>query len=467
MPLTFTVDSLTQAQGGATPPLTYTVTGFVNGDSQATALTGAPMLTTTANSSSAPGPYPITIAQGTLGTTSSPSDYTFATFIPGTLTWLPRPRKRSLSGCSQVRSTARARSPSRRLQTRVADNVHSHRLSIGSEFHLTITGAGTVMVTANQAGDATHSAATPVTQSFMVTQAPLTVTATNQSRQFGQPNPTLTLYDYWLRKWRQPGNRNDRAHLRCRRPLPRLRRSGSYPITITQGTLASANYTFTPVNGTLTVSGNAAQTITFPALTNVTYGATPITLGATSTSSLNVSYTVTGPATVAGSALTITGVGAVSVTANQLGNDTYAAATAVSRGFIVNPATLTVTANNQTSTVGSPIPTLTYSLTGLCQRRDTGHCDHGRTCPLNLCYTDIWRRGLSDHNRAGYALIGKLLVRLRQRNPEHRQQDRADHYIRRSSECPIWHSCSDTDSNRRFGNSGDLFDRRASKRFGV
>jgi len=59
-------NDLTMTQGGPVPPLTYTVTGFVNGDTAASSLTGAPVLTTTATSSSPKGHYPIFLARGTL-----------------------------------------------------------------------------------------------------------------------------------------------------------------------------------------------------------------------------------------------------------------------------------------------------------------------------------------------------------------------------------------------------------------
>ena len=81
---------------------------------------------------------------------------------------------------------------------------------------------------------------------------------------------------------------------------------GSYAITFSTESLAAANYTFSYVNGTLTISGGAAQTITFNPLSPVTYGVAPITLAATASSGLAVSYTATGPGTVSGSTLTIT-----------------------------------------------------------------------------------------------------------------------------------------------------------------
>jgi hypothetical protein len=65
-PLEVAVNTITMTQGSPVPTLTYTLTGFVNGDTQATAVTGAPVLSTTATSASMPGDYPITFSIGTL-----------------------------------------------------------------------------------------------------------------------------------------------------------------------------------------------------------------------------------------------------------------------------------------------------------------------------------------------------------------------------------------------------------------
>ena len=64
---------------GQTPtlPLAYTLHGFVNGDTQATATTGAPALTTTATSSTPVGFYPIGVGIGTL---SAPNYYFNTTY---------------------------------------------------------------------------------------------------------------------------------------------------------------------------------------------------------------------------------------------------------------------------------------------------------------------------------------------------------------------------------------------------
>jgi sugar lactone lactonase YvrE len=80
-PLTVTAANASRAYGAANPTFTATITGFVNGDSQATATTGTPSLTTTATTTSPAGSYPITATIGTLTATN----YTFG-FVAGTLT---------------------------------------------------------------------------------------------------------------------------------------------------------------------------------------------------------------------------------------------------------------------------------------------------------------------------------------------------------------------------------------------
>lgn len=83
--LTVTAANASMSQGASLPPFTYTITGFVNGDSSSV-VTGAPAETTTATSSSPQGTYPIVLSLGTLAA----ANYTF-TFVDGTLTIGPPP----------------------------------------------------------------------------------------------------------------------------------------------------------------------------------------------------------------------------------------------------------------------------------------------------------------------------------------------------------------------------------------
>ena len=90
-PLTVTADNKSKVQGAANPTLTYTATGFVNGETIAV-LTTPPALTTTATTSSPVGSYPITNTA-----TLAAANYTI-TFVPGSLTVTAAPTALSISG---------------------------------------------------------------------------------------------------------------------------------------------------------------------------------------------------------------------------------------------------------------------------------------------------------------------------------------------------------------------------------
>ena len=136
---------------------------------------------------------------------------------------------------------------------------------------VTLTGAGTVVLQASQAGNADYSAAT-ATQSFQVTPAPLTVAANNATRAFGAANPTFSgtvtgavNSDSFTESFTTTATTTSNV--------------GSYPIVpaVTGANLAS--YTVTIVNGALTVTG-ASTTTTLSAPGSAAYGAS-VTLTAT------------------------------------------------------------------------------------------------------------------------------------------------------------------------------------------
>lgn len=82
--LTVTANHQTKVEGTPNPELTYTISGFVNGE-DATAVAGKPNLTTTATTESTSGSYPITVSIGTL----SAANYDFTNFYNNTLTVTP------------------------------------------------------------------------------------------------------------------------------------------------------------------------------------------------------------------------------------------------------------------------------------------------------------------------------------------------------------------------------------------
>jgi subtilase family serine protease len=117
---------------------------------------------------------------------------------------------------------------------------------------LTITGAGTVVVAANQAGNKSYLPAVQVTRSITVTKAQLTVTAENLSMTQGSAVPALQrAFTGWV---------NGDTRSTASKGVPALSTTatkssvpGSYPIKITVGTLSAPNYTFKFVNGIMTV----------------------------------------------------------------------------------------------------------------------------------------------------------------------------------------------------------------------
>jgi hypothetical protein len=118
---------------------------------------------------------------------------------------------------------------------------------------LTITGAGTVTVTASQSGNTYYAAATPVVQSVTVAPAVLNVTAQNASMAYGSAVPTLQAgFSGFVN--------GDTASVVSGAPALSTTATsssplGAYTITAAQGTLAATNYTFVFVNGVLDIYG--------------------------------------------------------------------------------------------------------------------------------------------------------------------------------------------------------------------
>lgn len=87
------------------------------------------------------------------------------------------------------------------------------------------------------------------------------------------------------------------------------------------------------------------QTISFAAFPSKTNGDAPFVVSATASSGLAVSFRiVSGPATISGSTVTVTGEGTVAIEASQLGNTVFNAAKTVSQSFVVMPAANTCSA---------------------------------------------------------------------------------------------------------------------------
>jgi pectate lyase len=142
--------------------------------------------------------------------------------------------------------------------------------------------------------------------------------------------------------------------------------------TIAKGTTTNLFYIKTVYDG-----GNPTttpQTITFDALTPVTYGDTAFDLTATASSALAVSYASsnTAVATISGNTVTILGAGSTNITASQAGNSSYTAATDVVQALVVNEKNLTVASALAQSKAydGNNAATITGTLSGIINSDD-------------------------------------------------------------------------------------------------
>lgn len=138
-------------------------------------------------------------------------------------------------------------------------------------------------------------------------------------------------------------------------------------VTMTSGTTAcvvhynqvgDGNYEAAPEIIETTTANKKAQTITFATLSDKTFGASDFSVTASSDSNLPVHFTASDNCTVTpdGSTLHIVNAGSCTVTASQVGDENFSAASDVSRTFAIAKADTTVTwANPSDITYGTAL----------------------------------------------------------------------------------------------------------------
>jgi NHL repeat len=132
--------------------------------------------------------------------------------------------------------------------------------------------------------------------------------------------------------------------------------TGPGTVTLSASQAASGNYAAATATISFTVAaapGAPVPTLSFAPIAAQTYGNPPFAVSATSPSSGAVTYAiVSGPATVAGNIVTLTGAGTVVLSASQAASGQYAAAT-VTVTFTVAPAVVPPTGFTLTAGAGS------------------------------------------------------------------------------------------------------------------
>ncbi|HKP37651.1 MAG TPA: carbohydrate-binding protein [Pyrinomonadaceae bacterium] len=182
---------------------------------------------------------------------------------------------------------------------------------------------------------------------------------------------------------------------------------GTYSLTAVTIDAAGVTTTSDPVNVTV---GRASQAITFDPIADKTYGDPSFAITAQASSGLPVSFTVvSGPATVSGNSVTITGAGTVTVGASQSGDANYNAAADVDVSFNVAKASATISLSNLNQTFNGSAKTATATTTpdGLSGVSIT--YDGSATPPTNAgTYTVV--ASLTNNNYSASNATGTLTV---------------------------------------------------------
>ena len=205
---------------------------------------------------------------------------------------------------------------------------------------VTIVAAGTCSITANQPGNAGFSAAASVTQAFIVARASQTISFALVNNVVAGVAPFAALATAGSAL---PVTLTSSTAAVCSVSGTTVTVIAAGTCTITANQTGNANYlgaTSVTQSFTVNAAGSTAQTITFGPLPDVTFGAAPVTLTATTSSGLTVTLAASPAAvcTVVAKTVTFVGGGACSITATQTGSATIGAATPVTQTFTVKAA---------------------------------------------------------------------------------------------------------------------------------
>jgi len=211
---------------------------------------------------------------------------------------------------------------------------------------LTFTGVGSVVVQASQSGNSTFAAATPVTQTIVVTAATPAIT---------WATPSAITYGTKLTATQLNATTTVAGKFTYSPAVGALLNAGSQTLSASFKPTNATDYTNATASVQLTVN-QAKPSLAFSAIASKSYGSAPFKVRASSASSGVVTYSVTsGPATISGSTVTLTGVGLVTLLASQAATTNYTSATS-STSFSVSAETPKLTFSSIPSKVYGSAP---------------------------------------------------------------------------------------------------------------
>ena len=384
--LVISANDETQIIGRSAPSLGVTYNGFVNGESSAN-LTSLPVVSTT--STGELGSYPITVSG------AASSDYQIS-YQPGTLSVILDSSSVSLSSSIPYPLTGDTPTYTASVQSALdgttlttgtvqfqIDGVNQGSpvaidLNGNASFTADPLSAGSHVITAVYSGDVNTDGATQTLSQSVARYAATTrfATPTTQST-YGQS----VTYSVSVEPVNAPDGTPagtvqftvDGVNFGNPVTVDAHGNASNLPMSLLSAGTHTIQAIYTSNNGfqdgsdlAVLAVQTADQTINFDSLPTVTNGNSPITLAATASSGLPITYSVSGPATINGNVLTITGAGIVDIEADQPGDANFNPAQSVQQELTVNAASTTTTlvSSNANSTFGDHV-TVTANVTSV------------------------------------------------------------------------------------------------------
>jgi uncharacterized repeat protein (TIGR01451 family) len=335
------------------PPFTYAITGFLNGDTAAVVSGSTTCNTVVPTDASTPaGRYAIHCPVGTL----SAANYTFATF-DGTLIVNKPPLTVAIDNATRVYGDANPAFTGTITGLRGTDVItatYDSPATAGSP-----VGTYPIVPTYTDPAGVLNNYNVIVTNGTLtITPAPLSVTADNASRVYGDPNPIFTGTILGIKN----GDNITAAYTSAANAASAV---GTYPIVANMIDLTHklGNYTVTKTDGVLTIT-QAPLTVTAADASRLYGDPNPIFTG----SLVGIKNGDAITATYASPATVLTDVGTYPIIPTlvdptlKLGN--YAV-TSINGVLTINPSPLTFTVANASRIYGNPNPAFTGTFVGL------------------------------------------------------------------------------------------------------
>jgi Bacterial Ig-like domain (group 3)/MBG domain (YGX type) len=360
--LTITANAKTRLYGDANPAFDATYSGFVLNEGPGN-LTGALSCTTTATASSAVGTYPITCSG------QSATNYVIS-YVNGTLTVTSALLTVTADNASRLYGEPNPPFTASYSGFKNGETLATSGVTGSPSLTTTATATGPVGPYPITAAVGTLASGnydfTVVNGTLAITKAHLTVRASDKSREYGDPNPTLTAS--------YSGFKLSDTFASAATGTPDLSTTatqsssvGSYPITAALGSLTATNYDFTFVNGTLIIL-KAHLTVTANDKSRVYSDSNPTFTASYSgfKNSDTFATAVAGSPSLTTTATATSPVGPYTITAAQ----GILAATNYGFGFVngtltITKATLTVIPADKSKTYGDTFTALTGTIVGI------------------------------------------------------------------------------------------------------